>query len=625
MKILIRQLCLLLLFLQLPGEAFAESDELSRLATHPTWLKLLKYEPSTDSPTGWRSAIHADAFFLSPSGVTDPLAELQASVSQFVDPSVDSANEQHPTCRFPARYMWLASELTTSSNFVPMATCSEYNKWILQGETESVSFVLATGYLENPASFYGHTILKLNSSRSRNTKDIEDVSVNYGAIVPDGDDPVTYIFKGIFGGYEAGFSDSDYYFHTHNYGETELRDMWEYELNLTKDEVDLFLAHAWEVIGKEYTYYFFRKNCGYRMAEMLELIPGVEIIPNNPFFIMPQVLIQRLNSAQRNEEPLVKRVALKQSRQSKLYEGFGNLSQTHQELLRDIAENPNVLNQPVFLGLDPDSKGKILEVLISYYLFLQKKTPENKEIDEIYRKVLTLRFGLPVGPNLKTVNEKEAPHEGRNPSRISVGGAYNSRLANAGIIHLRPAYYDELDAGAAHVSNSSLSMGEVKLSIFNDNIDIRQLDFVSLSSFNANATNLPGDEMETWSLAAGIRAQRRDCENCESLYFEAAKGRGFDLSSNSKLVIEAGAGVQDERQQLGNLYGSISMKLMSQITTNIALKTQIQSRYFYDGETANDLKFSLDLRYLLSINNDIRLSYESHFGSSLYIDWGVYF
>lgn len=603
----------------------AQNDKTDHLARHQTWLKLIKYEASSETATGWLSAIHADSFFLANNGKTNPLAELRATIKHFQSSDAELVDDEHPSCRFPARYIWLSRKLEGNVELAPMAKCAKYNDWIRNGDTHSISFVLATGYLENPASFYGHTILKMNSSQNRTSREIEDVSVNYGAIVPDEENPVSYIFKGIFGGYDAGFSDTDYYFHTHNYGETELRDIWEYELNLNKDEVDFLLAHSWEVIGKEYTYYFFRKNCGYRMAELLQLLPDIDIIPDNPLFVMPQVLIQRLNTITRNGVPLVKSVNRLRSRQSKLYDSYFSLSPNAQKIVSEIARAPEQLDGDEFNALSADSKTHILEVLINYYLFLQKKEPENTDNENHYRKVLSKRFALPAGRQLNKSPTKASPDKGRNPSRISVGFARNSDIEHSAVLHIRPAYYDEMDSEAAHVDNSSLSMAELQLAIYEDDIDIRKLDIVAISSFNSNATNLPGDEMDTWSMRFGLRAQRLDCIQCESLYFEGEKGKGFNINRKTKFILGAGGGIQDQRKSLGNLYGTVSGKLLSRLSEEITLKTQIQRRYFYDGRTPNDLKIAFKVRYKLTTNSDIRLSYESHHGNSISLDWGGYF
>jgi hypothetical protein len=164
----------------------------------------------------------------------------------------------------------------------------------MEGDIDSISLLYATGYLGNPASYYGHTLLKFNSSHKLQSK-LLDVSVNYGAIVPSGENPLSYIFKGMLGGYDGGFSHIEFYFHNHNYGELELRDIWEYELGFSNADVQLMVAHLWELMGKKNTYYFFRKNCAYRIAEILELAGDLKIIPDDRPWVFPQTIAAKLN------------------------------------------------------------------------------------------------------------------------------------------------------------------------------------------------------------------------------------------------------------------------------------------------------------------------------------------
>jgi hypothetical protein len=160
--------------------------------------------------------------------------------------------------------------------------CPRFDGFIRNSEVESVSIIFATGFLGNPASYYGHALLKFNYTGTDSRSPLLDVSVNYGAILTGTDDPLTYMLKGVFGGYDGGFSHVHYYFHNHNYGENELRDLWEYRLDLPPEAVRLIVAHAWEVLGQRYTYYFFRRNCAFRMAEIVQVVDGVDITPPKP-------------------------------------------------------------------------------------------------------------------------------------------------------------------------------------------------------------------------------------------------------------------------------------------------------------------------------------------------------
>ena len=273
------------------------------LAQERVWRKLVYYEADTESPTGWKSASVSDVFFLAEDGRTNAQAELAATIVAMSELPGENINE-HGQCRFPARYLWLKQQGALQG--ISDLSCPDFSEWIYGDDTESISIVFVTGYLGNPASYYGHTLLKFNSSTSRGTSDLLDTTVNYGAIVPPGVGPISYMYNGAVGGFNAGFSHIEYYFHDHNYGERELRDLWEYELNLSPDEVRFVLAHAWELLGKKYIYYFFRKNCAYRMTEVLEIIDGVELIPPRRPWTVPQSVITSTAHTDRDRGPLIR-------------------------------------------------------------------------------------------------------------------------------------------------------------------------------------------------------------------------------------------------------------------------------------------------------------------------------
>tara|TARA_B110000858_G_scaffold123794_2_gene141175 strand:+ start:3972 stop:4958 length:987 start_codon:yes stop_codon:yes gene_type:complete len=292
-----------------------------QLSKHSTWHKLLHYEQQLFPRNQLVSTVLSEDFFNSPEGKANPESELTATLRAFTDPAPENPNH-HAQCEFRGRYLWLKEMLDFDSLGLESIPCHDFEDWSLNGTTQSISLVLATGYLGNPASYYGHTLIKLNSSESNDRTPLEDVTINYGAIIPENEGSLPYIFKGLFGGYRGGFSHIQYYYHDYNYGENELRNLWEYELNLSQEEVNLVLGHSWEVLGKEYTYFFLNENCAYQMARILEVVEGVELLPKNTLWTLPQSLIQRLAQAKHKEKPLVKTIKYHPSRQSRLYEKY---------------------------------------------------------------------------------------------------------------------------------------------------------------------------------------------------------------------------------------------------------------------------------------------------------------
>ncbi|MBL8523628.1 MAG: DUF4105 domain-containing protein, partial [Betaproteobacteria bacterium] len=239
----IRQPGFVFLFCLAMAQVAHASQPLVDLAAEPTWIRLGHYEPDSSVSSGWQSAIHSSDFFLHADGRINPRLELEATLAAFAIPPANE-NEQHAQCRFPARWHWLRSKIGAHAAFAMPVKCNAFNAWTRSGNIESLSVVLASGYLGNPASYYGHTLLKFNFKGDQGQTRLMDISVNYGAIVEKNDGPFTYIAKSLSGGYDGGFSHIQFYFHNHNYGNIELRDLWEYKIDLPANEVDLIVAHA---------------------------------------------------------------------------------------------------------------------------------------------------------------------------------------------------------------------------------------------------------------------------------------------------------------------------------------------------------------------------------------------
>ena len=610
-----------LLFLSLPSSAAV--PETTSIKTHlnfftvqklsktDTWKKLLVYEPSGLLGTEVESAILTKDFFLAPDGRTNPEAELLATINAFSEP-VGSAPDSHGQCRFPARYQWIRSELGLTEELMPPVHCPEFSAWSEYGDAKSLSIIFATGYLGNPASYYGHTLLKLNSKNKDRTQ-LLDTSVNFGAIVEDGEDPVSYIIKGLFGGYNGGFSHAEYYFHNQNYGELELRDLWEYELDLTSEQVDFVLAHTWEVMGKEYQYFFLNKNCSFRLGELLEIIDGVKANPDNDFWVIPQSQILELDRATVNGEPLVKAITFHPSRQFRLYNRFHTLQDQHKKMVAEAIENPKMLNTESFQSELMEDRFSILDTLLDYYQFVVQSASggDERSIVLAYQNVLAHRYNLPPGGHNHTHEKPVPPHEGRGPSLIQLGLSYDDDLGGGMKLNVRPAYYDSLDAGPEHAEFGELIMGQFKLTMLDSKVILDSVDFVSIQSLSTKATGLPGDGHDSWRLKAGLQSARPDCsETCLMLQLEGDRGYTKMVTNNVALTGLVGAAVRDNKEGAGNLEGRITFNAVARASEDINILFEYQYKQQIDGSRSDLNSFRLDTRYQITKNWDLRFSYE---------------
>ena len=260
------------------------------LVHHPIWFKLLHFEGRLP-----QSVVLTDDFFLSPEGRSNPQAELHATLEAYFLPWQQDTDE-HPRCRFPARYYWLSRQLPLPGYVLNEPQCRRLSDWALLDRVKSVSLLLVSGYLGNPASTFGHALLKLNTDSSDDDYGLFDLTLNYGALIPENENALRYVVRGLLGGYEAGFSDRYFYTQDLVYSHTEFRGIWDYRLNLSNHQRTLLILHIWEIIGRKFVYYFLTRNCAFRLAELVDLVVDDLIIERARLWYLPVQLFHRLNA-----------------------------------------------------------------------------------------------------------------------------------------------------------------------------------------------------------------------------------------------------------------------------------------------------------------------------------------
>ena len=92
--------------------------------------------------------------------------------------------------------------------------------------------------MNNPSSLFGHTLLRIDTAR-KGTQLLAH-GANYGAYT-DGENSVLFAVYGLTGGYYGGWTVKPYYDIINTYNNIENRDIWELNLDLTPQEIDMFV------------------------------------------------------------------------------------------------------------------------------------------------------------------------------------------------------------------------------------------------------------------------------------------------------------------------------------------------------------------------------------------------
>lgn len=493
--------------------ADAASGNLDGISESSMWRKLLQFNGDK------HSEISNEDFFYAANGRYDPHEELQATLEAFRKNPTESA------CRFPARHQLLSRNgLIKPFDF---RKCAEFMEWLGDEFPTSISLIFADGFLENPASYYGHMFVRVNSGQE---SFLLDSSLNFGAEVPDGENPVIYILKGLLGGYQASYSTQPFYRHDLSYGRVELRNLWDYQLDLSESQAMLLSAHLWELLRTDYQYFFASRNCAYFIARALELVTDDDLVSTNEFAVLPSEVMQRLSENSIDGHPALQSITLNESPQRRLQWQYGSLDQEEKRAVRQWIDTED--SSPSLLaGVDDENRRKrILTTLSSYYSFRKRDNPEESSFDSEEETVLLELVQLPAGNPFNYTASGTAPHQGQKPGLLRMSTEYTRHDDNRLHLLTRPAYYDRLQPAAGRIPHSSLSMMETELSLSDDSVRLERLWLLNIETLNISRTGLPGDGGRAWHIRAGADRHRSRGEDPElSAFLQGGTGQAWQF------------------------------------------------------------------------------------------------
>ena len=273
--------------------AFAQPDQIPLVARSKYWLRLLHYH-SASFFRGPRSQIDGEGFFFSPIGFKDPEAELRASVEAFSKNNQIGKFKLHAQCAFPERYRFLKEALKLT---IPDVPCPKVDDFLSRFKAKSATLVFSSAYPNNPGSMFGHTFLRINSTEGTDEKklDLLDYGISFAAAVGEDANPFAFLALGLTGGYRGQFSMLPYYAKVSEYINSESRDIWEYDLNISAEQTRRMILHAWELETNSYLdYYFFDENCAYELLALLEIARPDWDLLDFPIYVIPAETIKKV-------------------------------------------------------------------------------------------------------------------------------------------------------------------------------------------------------------------------------------------------------------------------------------------------------------------------------------------
>lgn len=422
-----------------------------QLAQTPQWQYLLHYKENLLGSL--ESEADDPAFFAAAQGKTDPQAELDATLAAFFSPRPWGKKDEPAQCAFVARYQWLKARLHFDPQRLPPLPCPDFEKWYAGINPGSLTLVFPSAYINNPSSMFGHTLLRVDPPGQDENTRLLSYAINYGAETGN-DNGVAFAIKGIFGGYYGGMGIGPYYKKVKEYSDFESRDIWEYQLAFSAEEIQRLLAHVWELRGIHFEYYFFDENCSYLILTLLDVArPSLALSEQLHGWVIPSDTLRLVT----NRPRLVTKTVYRPAAGTRLAHLAASLSDEAQDTALALADEKLSLKDFLRQERPPQQRADILLLAHDYlrYEFLAQRR-EKTASARLSRQLLRARSRIAEArPPAPAPRPAVSPEQGHATGMLQAGLSRENK-DNYLQLRLRPAYHDLLDSDAGYVPGAQI-------------------------------------------------------------------------------------------------------------------------------------------------------------------------
>jgi len=608
--------------------AFCCAEELSRidflveqaiedkLHEDDYWLILLHYKKGL---SGIKSLVDDPEFFLSKSGKNDPLSELEATIRSFFQEDKEKAEEI--LCRFAARYFWLKDKLEFDISSLPYDGCEAFDATVKRLNPESAVLIFPSAFINGPASMFGHTLIRIDSAENSR---LLSSAVNYAATGND-INGLLFAFKGIFGLYRGYFSILPYYEKVKEYGDLDHRDMWEYRLDLSLEEVNRMMLHLWELQEIYSDYFFFDENCSYTLLFLLDAArPELKLTDSCAPWVIPISTIRVVA-----EKGLIKDVVYRPSKSTKIKYLISATEKEQHDLALKIYNGDIGSDDVLKQNFLKKEKARTLDLVMEYsqYKYSRKEITKEKYFD-VFLSASKARSRLKnVESYIKDIDVPSRPEKGHKPNRIGIGfgvlkgadrGNDNAFFQE---ISIRPAYHDLLSDDRGYVKGSQIEFMNLVLRYFPDQrkTALEKLDIINIVSISERDKFF---KPVSWKVDTG--------------FFRQSLPGGKRAAWNKKLFGTIYLMADAELDVSGRIKNSFCFGLggtagiLKEISSRYKIHLFVRPLYFMLGDTHTGFEWKASQQVSITANTAVSLDFSGkdsfgHYESESMFCFHVYF
>ena len=458
MRVVVLAFFLLLFSLHLFAK-YNLSKSIDKLSQNPQWKRLLHFKNG-------QSEIDDKKFFFAKDGKYNPKAELKASIEKLLSDKSDDENST--LCHYPSRSQWILEQLPELKESIYTPQCKSLKEELKKLGAKHVTLILASAHMNSPASAFGHTFLRIDNNP--NTP-LLSYAVNYAAQTNE-DNGFIYAYQGLFGGYKGRYSIEPYYKKLNEYSDLEQRDIWEYTLDLTQEEIDRMVRHIFEIRHFYADYFFLAENCSYNLLWLIEIAKQKSNLVHQ--FNHKAIPIDTLRAV--ISEKLVKKSIYRPSKRKEILALSKPIE--NNSIALDFARS-NEYNLSLIKNLTRKEKIASLELATA---LLKIKRSDNKiskkEYLEKFLKILRKRSSLGKIEK-KEIPQPSSPKDGHLSAKTTFSYLTDKNIE----IRTKVSYHDIYDNDNGYISGAYISFFDTAIEYQDNQLQLKEINLLDIKSY----------------------------------------------------------------------------------------------------------------------------------------------
>jgi len=598
-----------------------------KLAERPEWLKLGHYLPDLLGRGVHSLVDDPDFFSAGPPGKTDPQKELEATLASFYSAVVETPDRQNPQCQFIARRTWLDEQLHFDRQRLPLRECKRFQEWHSALNAKSLTVVFASAYVNNPSTMYGHTLLRVDARDQDERTRLLAYTVNFAANTNEREG-ISFAVKGLFGGYAGTFSVLPYYLKVREYSDLENRDLWEYELAFTPDEVERVVRHAWELLPAYFQYFFFDENCSYHLNALLQVArPELDLTAPFRWWALPVDTVRVITA----QPGLVARTVYRPANATIIEARLKTLTEEERGIAKSLSLG-RAQSAEALRGRPAPRAAAVLETSYDYVNY--RRATGKKDVADpaaLARELLVARSQVDVGPQKPEIDPGTRPDNAHGTSRVSVGAGRRDGQ-NFQELAFHPTYHEVMDPEPGYARGAQIEFFDTVVRHYNDGATrLERFVPVDILSF------APRDDFfqpRSWRVSGGWeRSFVRNGSEPLVGFFGGGGGAAWSDRAGHMLFYALGEANFRLNRELDGGYGIGAggrVGTMVDLTSRWRVNAYASGLNYFLGESDQPRRIGLEQRFTLGRDSAVRFDLERrreadrHFNSGM-LSLQIYF